>query len=133
MLSNHLLSSCIWYEEVIISFWWVLGWFMHFSIMTSSWRHISKCWPLIKMARGLKCSGGSIVPINAKTWNCTWNFPVRPTSYRLLLILPFFALKMWISKNRSIFLFPHLPTTHKQKIVMIHQEMRPVVRKHRFC
>ena len=39
------------------------------------------------------------------------------------LILPFFTLKMRISKNRSIFLFPHLPTTHKPKIVMIHQEM----------
>ena len=46
-----------------------------------------------------------------------------------LLILPFFTLKMRISKNRSIFLFPHLPTTHKPKIVMTHQEMRPVVRK----
>ena len=36
-----------------------------------------------------------------------------------LLILPFFTLKMQISKNRSIFLFSHLLTTHKPKIVMI--------------
>ena len=51
-----------------------------------------------------------------------------PYDFRLL-ILPFFNLKMRISKNHFIFLFPHLPTTHKPKTVMIHQEMRPVVQK----
>ena len=96
LLSNHLLSSCIWYEGVIISFWWVFGRFMHFGIMTSPWRHRSKCWPHIKMARGLKCSGGYIVPINAKTWNCTWNYPVRPTSYRLLVVLFFISFVYFI-------------------------------------
>ena len=50
-----------------------------------------------------------------------------------LLILPFFTLKMRISKNLFIFLFPHLLTTHKPKIVMIHEEMHPVLRKHWFC
>ena len=36
---------------------------------------------------------------------------------------------MWISKNRSIFFFSYLLTTYKPKIVMIHEEMHPVLRK----
>ena len=47
-----------------------------------------------------------------------------------LLILPFFTLKMRILKNRSIFLFRHLLTTYKPKIVTIQEEMHPVLRKH---
>ena len=46
-----------------------------------------------------------------------------------LLILPFFTLKMRILKNSFIFLFLHLPTTHKPTIVMTHEEMYPVLRK----
>ena len=50
-----------------------------------------------------------------------------------LLSLPFFTIKMRISKNRFIFLFPHLPTTHKPKIEMIHEEMHPVLRNTDFA
>ena len=56
----------------------------------------------------------------------------KNAQFRLLILL-FFTLKMRISKNRSIFLFPHLLTTHKPKIVMIHEEMHPVLRKQWFC
>ena len=73
---------------------------------------------------------------NQKSWwsmkKCTLhceNTDFAKNAQFRLLILPFFTLKMRILKNRSIFLFPHLPTTHKPKIVMIHQEMRPVMRK----
>ena len=50
-----------------------------------------------------------------------------------LLILPFFTLKMRISKNRSTFFFPHLLSTHKPKMVIIHEEMHPVLRKTDFA
>ena len=45
-----------------------------------------------------------------------------------------FCLKMQVwKKNSFIFLFPHLPTTHKPKIVMIHEEVHPVLWKNDFA
>ena len=40
---------------------------------------------------------------------------------------------MWISKIPFIFLIAYLPTTHKPKIVMNHEEMHPALRKNDFA
>ena len=65
---------------------------------------------------------------------CEKNVLCKNAQFRLL-ILPFFILKMRISKNHFIFLFPPptiLPTTHKAKI-LIHEEMHHVLRKTHFA
>ena len=51
--------------------------------------------------------------------------------YFWLLIFSVFYPKMRFFKNSFIFILPHLLTTQKLKILMIHKEMHPVLRKNK--